>query len=243
MSVKTVFTALADQVRRLSGRTEQLGVEDMTEALTNVTAGIDTSDATAAATDMAKNKTAYVNGVKVTGSVDEVTGQWTGTVSGRAAVNGKLYLDGGFTKNLLFRKNSYVQFGDNLTNYGDAAVEDVVAGKTFTSTAGLKKVGTHVCEGSSVEMTTGEVSTGASAFTIHYTNETGYHKDNDWQARFTCFKNSLVFVENASCGNSMTGAEIVYAHTYEVYDPFIDGYETYTDMLIRLKDDEFRIYV
>ena len=36
MSLKTIFTALADQVRRLSGRTGMLGVEAMTDALSGV---------------------------------------------------------------------------------------------------------------------------------------------------------------------------------------------------------------
>lgn len=39
MSVKSEMTALADQVRRLSGETAQLGISAMTAALAGVTAG------------------------------------------------------------------------------------------------------------------------------------------------------------------------------------------------------------
>ena len=39
MSVKTSMTALADQVRRLSGETAELGIDAMTTALEGVTAG------------------------------------------------------------------------------------------------------------------------------------------------------------------------------------------------------------
>lgn len=39
MSVNSEMTALADQVRRMSGETAQLGISAMTAALTKVTSG------------------------------------------------------------------------------------------------------------------------------------------------------------------------------------------------------------
>lgn len=56
MSLKTIFTALADQVRRLSGRTGKLGVEAMTDALSGVMLGVDASGLTAGATDVILDK-------------------------------------------------------------------------------------------------------------------------------------------------------------------------------------------
>lgn len=56
MSLRTIFTALADQVRRLSGRTGFLGVEAMTDALSGVTLGVDASGLTAGATDVILDK-------------------------------------------------------------------------------------------------------------------------------------------------------------------------------------------
>lgn len=49
MSVASVFTALADQVRRLTGGSTALSVEAMTQALSGVTlgSGVDPSGATA----------------------------------------------------------------------------------------------------------------------------------------------------------------------------------------------------
>lgn len=46
-----------------------------------------------------------------------------------------------FTSNRLYRKGSSIDIGVEASNYGDATVDDVALGKTFTSTAGLKATG------------------------------------------------------------------------------------------------------
>ncbi|MBR2131495.1 MAG: hypothetical protein IJ955_02985 [Oscillospiraceae bacterium] len=56
MSVKTIFTALGDQVRRLAGRSDKMSVEVMTEALAGVTLGVDASGLTASASDVIGDK-------------------------------------------------------------------------------------------------------------------------------------------------------------------------------------------
>lgn len=56
MSVKTVFTALADQVRRICGLTNKLSVAAMTDALSKVELGADIDDADAYASDVLSGK-------------------------------------------------------------------------------------------------------------------------------------------------------------------------------------------
>ena len=58
---------------------------------------LDTSDATAAAADILKDKTAYVNGQKVTGTITSVNAQTITPITTDQTVNGNVFLTGAIT--------------------------------------------------------------------------------------------------------------------------------------------------
>lgn len=77
MSIKTIFTALGDQVRRLAGRSDKMSVEAMTDALAGVTLGVDASGLTASASDVIGDKV----------FIGSSGGKQTGTMVNNGAVN------------------------------------------------------------------------------------------------------------------------------------------------------------
>lgn len=140
------------------------------------TSGTDTSDATATAKDVARGKTAYVQGAKITGDLYEVAKGETKTfvTSGSENVTfGKF--DSNDVVNIkipwilndeIMRINSYIELGADVTLFGDATAADVAKGKTMTSTAGLKVVGTNTndADTSDATATADDIAKGKTAY-------------------------------------------------------------------------------
>lgn len=114
--------------------------------------GTNTSDATATASDIAKGKTAYVQGAKITGKLTEYLAGETLSyyTSGDEEITIKRDSDSDnisikihcFDDDKIMRHNSYIKLGADAILFGDATAADVAKGKTFTSAAGVNVTGT-----------------------------------------------------------------------------------------------------
>ena len=146
-SLDELFTATADAIREKTGGTEKIIADNFPEAITNIQVGIDTSDGTAVSTDIAKDKVAYVNGERIVGGLDNRTAGSTISVGFQRIVNNannntSAQIYSNFLSDTIMRANSTTSVSVPYENFGDATAEDVISGKTFTSSAGLKITGT-----------------------------------------------------------------------------------------------------
>ena len=147
-TLASLFSDIAAAIRAKTGKTDKLVADDFPTAIAGITTGVNTSDATVTAADVASGVIAYGKGGKVTGTVTTVKsgstrGYTADTIESSTVASSYVFGSKTLPAAVLLRSGAIVQIRQRCSSFGDATAADVRSGKTFTSAAGFKVTGTY----------------------------------------------------------------------------------------------------
>lgn len=134
---------------------------------------IDTKGTTATADQIQIGETAYVDGKLVTGELIAYGGEITYDAKNISQSNNKYKVSTSISEKCIINEDATISIQGLLSTLGNATADQVLEGKTFTSSAGITVAGTHVCKsGIDAQNATAKAEHILENFTA-YTNNSG----------------------------------------------------------------------
>lgn len=146
------LTDVASAIKTKKGTTDKIPAANFDTEIASIETGIDTSDATANANDLALNKTAYVNEEKIIGTIPELT-PYTGVLTmnqngigsdGDGTIG---YLNSSIDKDTIVRKGTNVSImadNDSIADMIGLTADKIVKGNSFLGINGTAETGTPI---------------------------------------------------------------------------------------------------
>lgn len=171
-TLRKIFKDIANAIRGKDGTTEatdKIHPEDYATRIEAIQTGVDTSDATAAPSDISSGKTAYGASGRITGTLPNFTTiSISGTPSGMQSNGLNISASVPSSSAGILRSGAVVNVTSPASYFGTASASDVLSGKTFTSSAGLKITGSLVpstgTDTSDATASAGDILSGKTAY-------------------------------------------------------------------------------